>query len=172
MGFFCLGENDGKKHKVLLLYKNLGATGQLPVYLLMHPHAKIFYALRDPRDVAVSAFLRFLPLNNISAAYLKPETTVDWIVEELSLWRSLKQSIPSDQWKEIRYENTVADLHATVSDALRFLDLDWDDSIDDYRKIRSDRPVNSPTYLEITQPIHTQSLGRWKNYAFAFEKEF
>jgi len=173
-GYWELFANHVKptKESRVLFDKNPGVTGQIPVYLRMHPHAKIFYALRDPRDIAVSSFLRFLPMNNVSASYLKPDTTVAWIAEELSLWQSLKPHIPQNQWQEIRYEDTVNDLRGTISEALQFLGLEWDPAIENYRESRATRPVNSPTYLEITQPIHRKSLGRWQNYAFAFELEF
>ena len=161
-----------QEREIALFDKNPGVTGQIPVYLRMHPHTKIFYALRDPRDIAVSSFLRFLPMNNVSASYLKPDTAVAWIADELSLWQSLKPRIPQNQWQEVRYEDTVNDLHGTSSEALQSLGLEWDPAIENYRESRATRPVNSPTYLELTQPIHRKSLGRWQNYAFAFDEEF
>ncbi|NWK57389.1 sulfotransferase [Verrucomicrobiaceae bacterium N1E253] len=168
---FAQHSPPNENHRVLL-DKNPSATGQLPVFLRMFPHAKILYALRDPRDIAVSCFLRFLPLNSISAHFLDPNTTLDWISKELSYWQGIKQSIPEDQWHEVQYEDTVRNLKQTVMATLKLLDLPWDAQISNYLSTRTQHPVNSPTYLEITQPIHTRSVGRWKHYAFAFEAAF
>lgn len=168
---FAQHAKPNEQHQVLL-DKNPSATGQIPAFLRMFPHARILYALRDPRDIAVSCFLRFLPMNSVSAHFLEPGTTLNWIHEELNYWQEIKQIIPPEQWHEIRYEDTVQQLEQTVGGSLEWLNLPEDPQVADYLTARAKQPVNSPTYLEITKPIHTRSVGRWKNYSFAFEEAF
>lgn len=155
-----------------LLDKNPSATGQIPAYLRLHPHAKILYALRDPRDIAISCFMRFLPMNSVSANFLTPSDTVKWIKQELALWTSLRTRIDPSQWHEVHYEKTIHDMRSSLSGALDLLGLQWDKSLENYLESTTSRPANSPTYLEVTQPIHTKSIERYKNYAFAFDREF
>jgi hypothetical protein len=45
-----------------------------------------------------------------------------------------------------------------------FLGLSWDSSMLDVRRRSERRAVRTPTYDDITKPLYTRALGRWKNY--------
>ena len=64
----------------------------------------------------------------------------------------------------LRYE----DLVATPEDQLRavtsFLSLDWDDSMLDYRQQAGTDTSNTPSYQQVSQPLHSRSIGRWRHY--------
>lgn len=161
----------GSEVKVLL-DKNPSASGSVPAYLKLFPYSKILFALRDPRDIAISCFLRFLPMNSVSASFLEPEKTVEYIREELQMGLELRNRIPAGQWAEVRYESVVEDLAGTAEHTLHTLGLEWRGEVAEYRSQNQKREVNSPTYLEVTKPIHQKSKERWKNYGFAFDPYF
>ena len=52
--------------------------------------------------------------------------------------------------------------------ALEFLNLPWDPAVLAYRDRLQTKPVNSPTYEAVRQPLYTRAIGRWRNY----EKHF
>ncbi len=156
----------------VLLDKNPSATGRLPVFLRMFPHAKLLFAERDPRDIAISCFLRFLPLNPVSVAFLEPNSTIGYVSRELTLGLEMQERLPSEIFSSIRYENFVKSPAKECSRIIDFLGLDQEVSMQDYQASNRKDPVNSPTYLEVTKPIHQGAVDRWKNYEFAFGEAF
>jgi hypothetical protein len=135
----------------------------IPAMVRVFPELKLIVALRDPRDVVVSCFLRYLPLNPVSVCFLTLERTVDRYLLDMRAWIKLRELI-SNAWVEIRYEDTVANLQRETQRVLKTVGLPWDDSVLDYRERAKQKQVASPTYAAVAQPIYTHAIGRWKNY--------
>lgn len=152
----------------ILLDKNPSLTFQIPAMLKVWPNTKILYALRDPRDIALSCFFRWLPMNSVSVRYLSLEDTLKRTAEELGAWKKIKKLLPTEAYLETRYEDTVANKEAEASNILQWMGLQWQDDMNDYRKHMSSRGVNSPTYEAVEKPIYKNALGRWKNYQSHF----
>lgn len=157
----AMGEKIGRRH---FIDKNPGLTGHIPAVLGMMPGTKIIYTLRDPRDVAISSLFRWLPLNTHSVAFLDPQTATSHIAHELGSWIKLREILPSEAWKETKYENAVVDLKEEASGILEWMNLPWQEEVSDYRNHLTLRGVNSPTYSEVSKPVHQQSVQRWKHY--------
>ena len=72
---------------------------------------------------------------------------------------------------EIRYEDLLEDLSGEVSKLLKFLDLGWENQIENYRKTAFDRGrINTPSYSQVIQPLYTDSRYRWENYKKYLDK--
>jgi hypothetical protein len=145
------------------LDKNPTLTVVLPGFLRLFPEARLLIALRDPRDVVVSCFMQYLPLNANSVSFLTLERTAQRYANDLGLWRKLRDRIASP-WMEVRYEDAVVDLEKVTRHALDFLGLAWEPGVLNYREHLRSRAVASPTYEAVSQPLHTRAIGRWKNY--------
>ena len=145
------------------LDKNPPMTLVLPGFLRLLPETKILFALRDPRDVVVSCFMQFLPLNPNSVCFLTLERTAQRYANDMTVWRKLRESIASP-FLELKYEDAVANLEREARRAIAFLDLPWEDSVLKYRERLKTKAVGSPTYEAVSQPIYTRAIGRWKNY--------
>jgi hypothetical protein len=143
--------------------KNPPMTLVLPGFLRLLPEAKVIAALRDPRDVVVSCFMQFLPLNPNSVCYLTLERTAQRYANDMAVWRRFREVIASP-WIEIKYEETVANLEREARRAVEFLGLEWEESVVNYRERLKDKPVGSPTYEAVSQPLYTRAIGRWRNY--------
>mgnify|MGYP000397998978 CR=1 FL=1 len=148
----------------ILVDKNPSTTGIIAAYQRVSPQNKILYALRDPRDVALSCFFRWLPINSVSVRYQTFEETCRRTAEELEFWLDTRDKLPAGSWLETRYEDTVKDYTAESKRVLDWMGLEWDDSIEDYRNHLNQRGVNSPTYEAVNKPIYKGAIGRWKNY--------
>jgi tetratricopeptide (TPR) repeat protein len=135
-----LGEPLGNR---LHLDKNPAMNLMIPAMKRVFPELKLVVALRDPRDVIVSCFLRYLPINPVSVCFLTLERTVDRYRLDMSAWLKLRDMI--GQWVEVRYENLVADLAHEVRRTLAMLELPWDDAILEYRSRATAKPVASPS---------------------------
>lgn len=145
------------------LDKNPPLTLVLPGFLRLFPATKILFALRDPRDVVVSCFMQYLPLNPISVCFLTVERTAHRYANDLGVWLKLREKIAAP-WLEIKYEDTVLHLEREARRALDFLGLPWEDRVLNYRERLRDKAVGSPTYEAVRQPLYTSAIGRWHHY--------
>lgn len=146
----------------LLIDKNPAMNLMIPPFRRVFPELKLVVALRDPRDVVLSCFLRILPLNPVSVCFLTPQRAADRYALDISSWLKMREMI--DDWIEVRYEDTVVDLPLQVRRVLSLLEIEWDDNVLNYREHAKQRFVASPTYEAVGKPVFTTSLGRWQNY--------
>ena len=145
------------------LDKNPTLTLLLPGILRLFPETKLFIALRDPRDVVMSCFMQYLPLNTNSVWFLTLERTAQRYANDMGIWRKFREIICSP-WLEVRYEDCVMDLEKQTRRALEFLGLPWEAQVLNYRERLQKKAVSSPTYEAVSKPLYTTAIGRWKNY--------
>jgi Sulfotransferase family len=132
--------------------------------LRVFPETRLIVALRDPRDVVLSCYLRYLPVNAVSVHFLDVRRTAERYALDMEAWLKFRELIDAP-WCEIRYEDTVADIAKQARAALAALGLEWNDAVLDYRqRLINGKYVASPSYEAVAQPIYTSSIGRWKNY--------
>jgi tetratricopeptide (TPR) repeat protein len=149
------------------LDKNPPLTPLLPAMLRLFPEMKLLIALRDPRDVVLSCFMQYLPLNTNSVWYLSLERAAERFTVDLGMWLRLRSLLPG-AWLEVRYEDTVRHLEREARRALDFLGLPWDPRVLEYRSHVQNKAVASPTYEAVAQPLYTRAIGRWQHYAEYF----
>lgn len=147
------------------LDKNPTHTLFIPAILRLLPDSRFLVALRDPRDVVVSCYFQWFPLNPNSAFFLTWEQTIARYVLDMGAWIRLRDRLPADCWLEVRYEDLVTDFTGQARRALAFMDLPWEEGVVDYRERLVTKAVHTPSYLEIQRPIHAGAVGRWKRYA-------
>ena len=145
------------------LDKNPPMTLVLPGFLRLLPEARLLIALRDPRDVVISCFMQYLPLNPNSVCFLTLERTAERYATDMGTWCKLREMIASP-WLEIRYEATVQDLEREARRAVSFLGLPWEEQVLNYSDRLKQKVVGSPTYEAVSQPLYTRAIGRWNHY--------
>ena len=147
----------------LLLEKNPSLTTALPMWLRIFPDLRVIIALRDPRDVVVSCYFQNLPLNVANANFLTLERVARHYAGLMDVWRAVREW-EGVAWMETRYEDTIADLEKEGRKVTEFLGLAWDEEQAKFYQHSRERRLNSPTYHEVTQPIHARSVARWQPY--------
>jgi tetratricopeptide (TPR) repeat protein len=163
---YLLGRPIGSR---MHLDKNPAYNLTIPLMLRVFPETRLIIALRDPRDVVLSCYLRYLPLNAVSVRFLDVRRTAERYALDMSAWLKFREMIDVP-WCEIRYEDTVADPQGQAKRALETLGLDWDERVMGYRqRLVESKRVTSPSYEAVAQPIYTKAIGRWKNYASVLE---
>jgi tetratricopeptide (TPR) repeat protein len=150
------------------LDKNPPFTLLIPAIMRLFPEMRLLIALRDPRDVVLSCFMQYLPLNTNSVCYLTVERTAERYTVDMGVWLRLREILPSC-WLEVRYEDMVSNIEAGARRALDFLGLSWDPAVLNYRERLKTKPVASPTYEAVSRPLYTSSISRWQHYAKYFE---
>jgi tetratricopeptide (TPR) repeat protein len=166
---YLLGEPIGRR---MHLDKNPSYNLIIPFVLRLFPETRLIIALRDPRDVVLSCYLRHLPLNAVSVQYLDVQRTAESYAFNMEAWMRVRDMIDVP-WCEIRYEDTVADAETQARTALTTLGMEWDDQVLQYRqRLTATKKVTSPSYEAVAQPIYTRAIGRWKNYEKYLEPAF
>jgi len=145
--------------------KTLRAWRLLPVIAAALPGAVCFHVARDPRDMAISTFLAYI--NPTSDGWTADIDSIRRVIEaERSLLPDALDTleIPNEQ---IVYENLVADPDGHARRSLARLGLDMEPDI--VQPERNTRAVFTLSHEQVKRSINTASIGRWKNYEFAFD---
>lgn len=131
------------------------------------PSARFVITDRDWRDIATSIYSVRLGRGQAYATHL------DDIRHYIALQSELVQF-----WKEllgpdlmcIRYEDLVQQPQETVSGLLDWLGESWEDSCLSFHELRNS--VRTASVWQVRQPLHSKSVGRWRNYRQSFVDAF
>jgi tetratricopeptide (TPR) repeat protein len=145
----------------LLLDKNPSLTSQLPAALKVFPELKVVIALRDPRDVVLSCYFQNILLNPTNANFLSFERLAKYYADLMDIWLAVRQW-EGLAWLETRYEDVVADLEKEGRRVTGFLGKEWHQDQNHFHD--KHRQLYSPTYQDITRPVHNRAVGRWHSY--------
>ncbi len=147
-----------------VLDKNPAYTHAVPFLKRLFPRAKTITMLRDPRDICISCFMMHAASTTpFNVAFLDWEETARHFTRTLRIWLQYRAVLGED-YIEVRYEDMVADLESQVRRVLDYLELPWRDEVMSYRERAKDRPAMSPTYADVTQPVYTRAVQRWRHY--------
>ena len=76
----------------------------------------------------------------------------------MALWR---ERFPG-RFFDIRYEDTARDLESNARALIEYLELPWEDACLEFHK--QDAAVTTASAVQVRQPAHTRSIGRWRRY--------
>jgi len=123
------------------------------------PGARVVRMHRDPRDVCISNF----------ASPIRPEmafaTSMDSIMDEIEDFvASCERSQDSAQPPvlDLVYEDLVRAPEREIRRLLEFCDLPWQE--DCLRFFDNRRPVHTISAVQVRQPLHSGSIGRWRAF--------
>ena len=64
-------------------------------------------------------------------------------------------------------------MKSEVSNLLRFLELDWENQLEDYQETALKRKfIGTPSYSQVIEPIYKTASYRWEKYRKPLEKYF
>jgi tetratricopeptide (TPR) repeat protein len=145
----------------LFLDKNPSLTSQLPAALKVFPELSVVIALRDPRDVVLSCYFQNILLNPTNANFLSFERLAKHYADLMDIWLAVREW-EGFAWLETRYEDIVVDLEKEGQRVNGFLGQQWHPEQNHFHE--KHRQLYSPTYQDVTRPVHTHSVGRWHPY--------
>ena len=131
--------------------------------LRIFPKAKFILAIRHPLDCILSCFMQTFNLNDAMANFLNLKNTAELYNKSMKLF-DIYESIFKLNFHLIKYENLIFSLKDETTKLLNFLDLNWEEEVDNYRSNALDKKINTPSYNQVTEKIYTRASGRWKNY--------
>jgi tetratricopeptide (TPR) repeat protein len=131
----------------------------VPLILAALPNAKIVHLQRDPMDACFASFKQLF-----ADAYLHSYDQQEMARHHaryhrlMAAWRS---RFPG-RFFDISYEDTVSNLERNARALLEYLQLPWEDACLEFHK--QDRAVTTASAVQVREPAHTRSVGRWKRY--------
>ena len=167
-GRSLLRELAGDPGEKLLLDKNPSPTFALHLWLRLFPELKVIIALRDPRDVVISCLFQNLALTALNVNFLSLERAVRHYRDLMDVWLRLRE-LGGFDWMEIHYRDLVGNLAGEGRRATEFLGRAWHEEQGKFHESARRKFLFSPTYEDVTRPVQSRSVGRWRNYSGALE---
>lgn len=135
-----------------------------PLIHRVFPDAKFILMLRHPADCVFSCFMQSFRPNIAMNNFHTVEDAARIYDMAFGLWEKANACLDLNV-HTLRYEDLVSDLEPTVAQLLAFLEVPWDAGVLDYAENSRRRGrINTPSYNQVTEPIHTRARGRWVRY--------
>ena len=129
----------------------------------LFPEAPIIFLQRHPLDVCISCFFQAFELAASMAYFLDIQDTAQYYNAVMQV-AALSLDQVGNPLHQLRYEDLVTHPQDRLKALLNFLALEWDEAMLEYRQHGSVDTSNTPSYQQVSQPLHTRSIGKWRHY--------
>lgn len=137
-------------------------TAALPVIAKLFPDARILFAVRDPRDVALSCFRRRFQINAAMFEFLTLDGAARYYDQVMALAKIYRGLLPLAV-HEVRYESMVADFDQQMRRVLGFIGLDWDQNVAGFAERAAAAP-RTPSGPQLARGLNTDGVAQWRRY--------
>lgn len=145
--------------------KTLGSWRALPEIAAILPGARLLNVARDPRDNAISAYLSFF--HPVSYGWMGSLGSIRRVIEaERMVLPSALETLGIPHVAVV-YERLVEDPARYASECLACLGLEMVPAV--LAPEHNTRAVFTLSHDQVKKPINKGSIGRWKNYEWAFD---
>ena len=131
----------------------------LPLILKALPNAKIVHLVRNPMDACFASYKQLF-----ADAYLHSYEQQE-MARHHARYRALMQ-VWRDRFPgrffDISYEQTARDIEPNARALINYLDLPWEDNCLNFHQ--QDSAVSTASAVQVREPAHTRSIGRWRQY--------
>jgi hypothetical protein len=131
----------------------------IPLILAALPNAKIVHLVRGPMDACFASFKQLF-----ADAYLHSYEQGE-MARHHARYRQLMahwhREFPG-RIIDVSYEETARDVEPNARRLIDALGLDWEDACLEFH--RSDKGVATASAVQVREPAHTRSIGRWRRY--------
>ena len=131
----------------------------IPLILKALPNAKVVHLRRGPMDACFASFKQLF-----ADAYYHSYDQAEMARHHaryfrlMAVWRERF----GDRFFDISYEDTARDLEPNARAVIDFLELPWEDACLEFHKQTA--AVTTASVVQVRQPAHTRSIGRWRRY--------
>ena len=145
--------------------KALRTWRSLPEVAAVLPGAVCLNVERDPRDMATSLFLSYFNAGSVlwTQTFENMRRVID--MERTLVGRAM--NVLGIKHETIIYEDLVEDPAAHAQRCLALMNLPMDERV--LAPQENTRAAITLSALQVRKPINRSSIGRWKNYDFAFD---
>jgi hypothetical protein len=131
----------------------------LPLILKALPNARIVHLRRGPMDACFASFKQLF-----ADAYPHSYEQAEMARHHVRYYRLMQawRERFGERYFEIDYERIAADIEPHARALIDFLGLPWEDACLDFH--RQDTAVTTASAVQVREPAHTRSIGRWRRY--------
>ena len=128
------------------------------------PQARFLFVKRHPCDCVLSCFMQNFKPTDAMVNFFDLAGAARFYDQVMTLWQQYRAVLPL-KVHTVRYETLVEAFEETVAPVFDFLDVGWDDGVQNYVETALLRGrIKTPSYNQVTQPLYTRARGRWKRY--------
>jgi tetratricopeptide (TPR) repeat protein len=139
-------------------------TLKLPLIARLFPDARIIFAVRDPRDVVLSAFRRQFRMSAPMYELLTLEGTATYY-DAVMRYADRCIRLLGLSMLEVHHEDLVADFRGQLDGICRFLGLPWHDAMMEFAPRSKTRPRATPSTAQLARGLDQKTVGQWRRYA-------
>ena len=131
----------------------------VPLILKALPNARVVHLRRNPMDACFASFKQLF-----ADAYLHSYDQEEMARHHARYFRLMEtwRERFGDRFFDIAYEDVASALEPNARALISFLELPWDDACLEFHKQKS--AVATASAVQVRQPAHTKSIGRWRRY--------
>ena len=129
----------------------------------LFPNAPVIFLQRHPMDVCISCYFQAFELEASMAYFLDIQQTAQYYDAVMQVAALSMEQVGNPLFK-LRYEDLVAGPKEQLTELLGFLALEKQDSMLEYRPQGGSEASNTPSYQQVSQPLHSRSIGKWRHY--------
>ena len=162
------GANNGSTGERVSFDKTLHVWRLLPAIAAVLPGAALVHIARDPRDAAIS-----MHLSNFHPRSWGFTASLPAIRRVIALERRVVPKafeVLGLRATSVRYEDLVDHPEREIRRVLETLGVPFDPVV--LAPEQNARTVLTLSHEQVRRPINRASIGRWRNYAFAFGPEW
>lgn len=131
----------------------------IPLILKALPNAKIVHLRRGPMDACFASFKQLFA-DAYPHSYEQGELARHH-ARYFKLMQTWRERF-GDRFFDISYEDTAANLEPNARALIDFLELPWENACLNFHQ--QDTAVTTASAVQVRQPAHTRSVGRWRRY--------
>ncbi len=131
----------------------------IPLILKALPNAKIVHLRRNPMDACFSSFKQLFA--DAYAHSYDQEEMARHHARYFRLMETWRERF-GDRFFDIAYEDVARDVEPNARAMIDYLGLPWNDACLEFHKQKT--AVATASAVQVRQPAHTKSIGRWRRY--------
>jgi len=131
----------------------------LPHILAALPNARVIHLVRDPRDTCFAVYKQLFA-DAYPHSYDLEEMARHFVRYHrlMGCWRERF----TGRFLDVSYEGVVSDLEGNARRLLEYLGLPWEEDCVAFH--RQAGAVSTASAVQVREPAHTRSVGRWRRY--------
>lgn len=152
----------------ILLDKQPLNTAKLPLIARLFPDAKIIFALRDPRDVLLSAYRRHFATTEVTYGLLTLDGAAKLYDAMMRVGVACREKLPL-AFHEHKYEAMIEDFDARIEAVCKFIGIEQTPAMRDFAKQSAERTIASISASQVRRGLYAEGVGQWRRYAKQLE---
>lgn len=140
----------------------------LPLIAKLFPHARILFALRDPRDVILSCFRRRFAMNAGMYEFTRLDSAAAYYGAVMRLMQIYSEKLSLPMF-EARHESLVADFAGEARRLCAFLGLVYRDEMAGFASRAQTQNIDTPSSAQVARGLSDAGVAQWRRYVRELE---